>query len=189
MVVIFEETHSVSHHTKPSTHPIPPHPPLPFQTAISSSLVRNSKGCCEKLALLQSLHICFSDWFPGMWGEGENERVGRQRGREGEEQAEGGNREVRGCAMPGSHTVTMTTDITSQEQHLGCLCGLKWHSWRLALASCGCHNVPILSWFAFLCYFLHSTAKKHSVARTSYLLGVLSDLYFACVKAGPASLT
>lgn len=53
--------------------------------------------------------------------------------------------------MPGSHTVTMTTDITSPEQHLGCLCGLKWHSWRLALASCGCHNAPILSWTA-LCF-------------------------------------
>lgn len=51
--------------------------------------------------------------------------------------------------MPGSQTVTMTTDITSQKQHLGCLCGLKWHRWRLALASCGYHNVPILCWLVF----------------------------------------
>lgn len=91
-----------------------------------------------------------------MWGKGENEGVGRQWEREGGKGAgEGGNREVRGRAMPGSHTVTMTTDITSQEQHLGCLCGLKWHSWRLALASCGCHNVPIVSWLAFC--FISST--------------------------------
>lgn len=57
------------------------------------------------------------------WVARDGERDG---GRGGEERAsEGSNREVRGRAMPGSHTVTMTTDITSQEQHLGCLCGLK----------------------------------------------------------------
>ena len=58
-----------------------------------------------------------------------SEWVGSERGKEGGGEGkgarEGGNREVRGRAMPGSHTVTMTTDITSQEQHLGCLCGLK----------------------------------------------------------------
>lgn len=185
MVVIFEETHSVSHHIEPSTHPIPP---LKQQSHLPS--------CAIVKAAVRSLRFCnhftFVSAIDFLACEGKermSEWVGSGGGREGgEEQAEGGNREVRGCAMPGSHTVTMTTDITSQEQHLGCLCGLKWHSWRLALASCGCHNVPILSWFAFLCYFLHSAAKKLSVARTSYLLGVLSDLYFACVKAGPASL-
>lgn len=79
----------------------------------------------------QSLHICLSIGFVGVLEE--RKRMSEWVGGRGE------NKEVRGRVMPGSYTVTMTTDITSQEQHSGCLCGLKWQSWRLALASCGCY--------------------------------------------------
>lgn len=122
----------------PPTNPLHPHPPA-TPPAISSALVRNCKAAARSFRFCN--HFTFVSAIDFLACEGKermSEWVGNEGGRGGA--SEGGNREVRGCAMPGSHTVTMTTDITSQEQHLGCLCGLKWHSWRLALASCGCHN-------------------------------------------------
>lgn len=184
MVVIFEETNSAPPEPSTTIYPLTPHPHTP--TAISSALVHNCKAAARSLRFCN--HFTFVSAIDFLACEGKermSEWVGSEGGRGGAR--EGGNREVRGCAMPGSHTVTMTTDITSQEQHLGCLCGLKWHSWRLALASCGCHNVPILSWLAF-CFISSTALLKCALLLLSATYWDCWEICTLCANVGPASL-
>lgn len=79
MVVIFEETHSVSHHAEPSA----PHPPHP-QTAISSSLVHNCKAAVRSLRFCN--HFTFVSAIDFLACEGKermSEWVGSKGGRGG----------------------------------------------------------------------------------------------------------
>lgn len=75
MVVIFEETHSVSHHPEPSTPP---------PTAISASLLHNCKPAARSLCFCN--HFTFVSAIDFLACEGKermSEWVGIERGREG----------------------------------------------------------------------------------------------------------
>lgn len=89
MVVIFKETHSAP---EPFYTCLTPVPTPPAQASSSHSEISFSprharlRGRCEERSLLQSLHICFGDWFAGEWGRGGREWgewVGKERWEQG----------------------------------------------------------------------------------------------------------
>ena len=93
---------------------------------------------------------------------------------------------VRGCPMPNSHTVTVKTAITPEEQHFAGLCGLEWHSQRLAQVFHGSHGAPLHQMSSF---WKLDSRHVGAALLSSQLLGVLSLLFFTCVNTDPASLS
>lgn len=109
-------------------------PPLPSGAALEQAVISSAPLHSGGLLQGSSASAITSHWLQKrLAGMRSLHRGGRKSTRE----------KARGRALPGSDTVAMTTDITSQEQHLGCLCGLKWRSWGPALASPVRHRVAV----------------------------------------------